>query len=118
MPSALVIFSRCVLAVAHDVREVSLHWPLALLQFRQRALLRLEPGDRAQPVVKHPLVGRITVDEVGADVENAGRPRTTHQIAKEQRAMSSAHDRTGRAGRRDLRHTVRFRRPKHGGPLP
>jgi hypothetical protein len=73
------------LAVAHDVREVPLHRPLALLQFRQRTLLRFESGDRAEPVVEHPLVGRITVDKVGADIENAGRSRTPHQIAKEQR---------------------------------
>ena len=78
MPSALVIFYRCSTAIAQDVREVPLQRTLTLFEFRQRALLRFEPGYRAQLVIEHLLVRRITFDEAGADIENAGRARTTH----------------------------------------
>ena len=69
-------------AVGDNLRAVLLQRTLVSLQRREGELLRLEPGYHAQAVVEHLFIGPIAINGIGADIENVGRPRTTHQVAE------------------------------------
>ena len=69
-------------SIAHRVRQIGFQVALAGGELGKCFGLRLESHECAKALGEHLLVGRFTVDRIGADIDNGGEPFGAQQAGQ------------------------------------